>query len=162
MTQSDSGAIVSSALRKLGKRSHSLSSLMTHDLSFAWLPAPRPRGPGDTLEGHRQGWLCPSLLRVGGGCHPPPVWSRSGCLASSHSPTLPLLWPTLPPLGYCSSFGPGCLCLQPTHSSQRDISNTAGSRWNLSCLCTGNCEIPASHVLLHSSLYVSILNHQQG
>ena len=45
MTQSVSVAIVSSALMKLGKRRHNLSSLMTHDLSFAWLPAPQPPWP---------------------------------------------------------------------------------------------------------------------
>ena len=89
MTQSDSGAIISSALRKLGKRSHSLSSLMTHDLSFAWLPAPRPRGPGDTLEGHRQGWLCPSLLRVGEGLSPAACVEQervSGQFSQPHAP----------------------------------------------------------------------------
>jgi len=122
MTQSDSGAIVSSVLLKLGKRSHNLSSLMTHDLSFAWLPA--PSGPVARVTLWRGTDKAGSVLHSCGwerGCHPLPVWSRRGCLASSHSPMLPLLWPTLPPLGYCSSFGPGCLCLQPTHSSQREI-----------------------------------------
>ena len=59
------------------------------------------------------------------GCHPLPMWSRRGSLTSSHSPTPPLLWPTLPPLGYCSSLGPGCLCLQSTHSSQKDALTTS-------------------------------------
>lgn len=121
MTQSVSVAIVSSALMKLGKRRHNLSSLMTHDLSFAWLPAPQPPVARGTLW--RVTDKAGSVLHSWGwerGCHPPPMWSRRGRLASSHSPTLPLLWPTLPPLGYCSSFGPGCLCLQSTHSSQKD------------------------------------------
>ena len=89
MTQSDSGAIVSSALMKLRKRRHNLSSLMTHDLSFVWLPAPRPRGPCDTLEGHRQGQLRPSLLRVGEGLSPPARVEQEGASGQFSQPHAP-------------------------------------------------------------------------
>lgn len=89
MTQSVSVAIVSSALMKLGKSRHNLSSLMTHDLSFAWLPAPQPPWPWDTLEGHRQGRLCPSLLGVGEGLSPTAHVEQKGASGQFSQPHTP-------------------------------------------------------------------------
>ena len=125
MTQSVSVAIVSSVLMKLGKRRHNLSSLMTHDLSFAWLPAPQPPWPMGHFGGSQ---TRPALSFTPGGRRGAvthrPCGAGGGIWPVLTAPCSPCSGP-LPPLGYCSSLGPGCLCLQSTHSSQKDALTTS-------------------------------------
>ena len=82
---------------------------------------PSPRGPWDTLEGHRQGRLCPSLLGVGEGLSPTAHVEQEGASGQFSQPHAP------PALAHCLpwviavALGLGACVYSPPTAARRTL-----------------------------------------